>query len=133
MPTPDDKEFETYLKKFQPIVPDALPEGVVRQQTWLRGLLVQMVAFGLAAMVILGIVALHVIDHRAGQKRTDPVLVQAVVPAQPLTMREANARLAAARTYKDAVDSMAFHHQGVTIPKDKQSALAVLAKEKIKL
>jgi hypothetical protein len=55
------------------------------------------------------------------------------VPMQPLTMRDANALLATAPSYKAALDEMAFHHQPSTVPKDKQSGLAVLAKEKIKL
>jgi hypothetical protein len=54
-------------------------------------------------------------------------------PMQPLTMRDANALLATAPSYKAALDELAFHRQRSTVAKGKQSGLAVLAKEKIKL
>jgi hypothetical protein len=48
-------------------------------------------------------------------------------------MRDANSLLASAPSYKAVLDEMAFHPRGSTVPKDKQSAVAVLSKEKIKL
>ena len=71
-------------------------------------------------------------DHSVAKKLSNPPSIELALPKQALTMREANALLASAPSYKAAVDSMAFHNQG-SFPKDKQSALAVLAKEKIKL
>jgi hypothetical protein len=47
-------------------------------------------------------------------------------------MRDANTLLATAPSYKMALDEMAFHRRS-TVPKDKQSAVEVLAKERIKL
>jgi hypothetical protein len=48
-------------------------------------------------------------------------------------MRSANALLAAAPSFKTAVDAMAFHSQTIPLPEGKRSAVSVLSKEKIKL
>jgi hypothetical protein len=85
------------------------------------------------AMLILGVVSFHIVKSVIAHKGNNPASVEVVLPRQPLTMRDANALLATAPSYKAAVDSMAFHNQGSIIPKNKQSTLAVLAKEKIKL
>ena len=128
MPTLDDDErFESYLRQFRPLVPEALPiPRRPRSVTWIW-------AAAFAAVVILGVLGLRMVSHRTGRQGTTPASVEVVQPTRPLTMRNANALLASAPSYKAAVDSMAFHPQDSTIPKDKQSALAVLAKEKIKL
>jgi hypothetical protein len=48
-------------------------------------------------------------------------------------MRSANALMAKAPSFKAMVDDMAFRSQTIPLPKGKRSAVAVLAKEKIKL
>jgi hypothetical protein len=133
VPTLDDEGFETYLKQFRPLVPDALPSREASQESWRRRSVLRIGVVGATAMVILGVLSLHIFKSRVAHKGSHPASVQAVLPVLPLTMRDANALLAIAPSYKAVVDSIAFHNQGSTIPKDKQSALAVLAKEKIKL
>jgi hypothetical protein len=130
VPTLDDDRFEAYLKQFCPIVPDAIPLKGHRQKSW-RRLVLRSV--GAAAVVIFGVVSFYVVNSPVIEKRSNSASLEMALPKRPLTMRDANALLAAAPSYKAAVDNMAFHNQGPTIPKEKQSALAVLAKEKIKL
>ncbi|MFZ0279636.1 MAG: hypothetical protein WA254_06135 [Candidatus Sulfotelmatobacter sp.] len=48
-------------------------------------------------------------------------------------MRRANAWLAAAPSFKAAVDDLAFRPQTSPLPQGKQSAVAVLSKEKTRL
>jgi hypothetical protein len=131
--TLDDEGFETYLKQFRPLVPDALPTREASQESWRRRSVLRTWVVGATAMVILGVLSFQIFKIHVADKGSHPALVQVVLPVQPLTMRDANALLSIAPSYKAAVDSMAFHEQGSTIPKDRQSALAVLAKEKIKL
>lgn len=126
----DDAQFEAHLKQFRPIVPDVLPVMEQRQKSW-RRLVLRSV--GAAAVAMLGLVAFYVVNHRITEKHSNSASLEMPAPTGPLTIREANALLATAPSYKAAVDGMAFHNRGSTIPKDKQSALAVLAKEKIKL
>jgi hypothetical protein len=131
VPTPDENDgFEAYLKQFRPVAPDALPQRI--QQSRRSRSLLWMWAAGFATVAILGSVALQV-SSRVRQQGTAPARVEAVRLGQPLTIRNANALLAAAPSYKAAMDSMVFQHQDSTIPENQQSALAVLAKEKIKL
>ena len=133
MGTLDDEGFEAYLKQFRPIVPDALPLTEGSRQSWRRRLRLPILVSGAMAMLILGVVSFHIVKSVIAHKGNNPASVEVVLPRQPLTMRDANALLATAPSYKAAVDSMAFHNQGSIIPKNKQSTLAVLAKEKIKL
>jgi hypothetical protein len=131
VPTLDDERFEKYLKQFRPIVPDALPMRRNSQEFLRRPSRLRIWIAGAAAILILGMVGFYIGKDRMAHKLS-PASVQ-VDLTQPLTMRDANALLSNAPSYKAAVDSMAFRSQGVMIPKDKQSAFAVLAKEKIKL
>jgi hypothetical protein len=131
VPTLDDERFEAYLKEFRPIVPDPLP-AIHRKQEYWRSSASRLWAIGLATIVILGVVTFRTVSSRVAKKLSNPPSLELALPKQALTMRDANALLASAPSYKAAVDSMAFHNQG-SFPKDKQSALAVLAEEKIKL
>jgi hypothetical protein len=54
-------------------------------------------------------------------------------PLKPFTMRSANAWLATSPSFKAAVDELAFRSPASPVPQGKQSAVAVLSKEKIKL
>jgi len=130
VPIPEDDRFESYLKRFQPVVPDALPLHEHRREIWRRPLIGLVAA---AAVVILAVVGFFIADRRIPAKKDDSVSSEIAQPLQPLTMREANALLASTPSYRAVVENMAFHKQGVTIPNGKQSALAVLAKEKVKL
>lgn len=131
MPTPDDERFETYLKQFRPLVPDALPLHK-RERAFSRYRVLGIWGAGAAAAIILGLIGFRVRPGQPGSPN-NPQSVGVNAVAQSLTMRDANSKLARAPSYKAALDEMAFHRQGSTVPKDKQSAVAVLAKEKIKL
>lgn len=132
MPTSDDERFESYLKQFHPLVPDALPvgksEGAFSRQWALR-----MWAVSAATVIVLSVLSFRLVHRGVPGGSMNPEPVGVIVPMQPLTMRDANALLAGAPSYQAALDNLAFHHWSSTVPKDKQSALAVLAKEKIKL
>jgi hypothetical protein len=88
---------------------------------------------GTVAIAIGGVVSVRTIHHRVGTEPThsDSILMPAPTPG--LTIRGANALLATAPSYKAAMNELAFHPKSSSVPKDKQSALAVLGKEKIKL
>ena len=131
MPTPDDERFETYVKQFRPLVPDALPIPK-RERAFSRYRVLGIWGAGAAAAIILGLIGFR-IRHRQPESHNNPQSASVNAPAQTLTMRDANSKLATASSYKAALDEMAFHRQRSAVPQDKQSAVAVLAKEKIKL
>jgi len=137
MPAQDDERFETYLKQFRPIVPDALPL-TAHSQVSRRPAVVRLWIAGVAALVIIGVVAFHIASsdgthHHHVLQHRNAISVHVVLPERPLTIRDVNALLTAAPSYKSVVDSIAFRNQGSNVPQDKQSALAVLSQEKIKL
>jgi hypothetical protein len=130
VPTSDDERFERYLKQFHPLVPDALP--IKRRERALSRHWVGIRNAGAVAVIIFGVISFRIIHNRVSGRPASPQSLGVSAPMQ-LTMRDANSLLAGAQSYKAALDGMAFHRQGSTVPKDKQSAVAVLAKEKIKL
>ncbi|HET8825721.1 MAG TPA: hypothetical protein VFM77_11375 [Terriglobales bacterium] len=132
MPTPDDERFETYLRQFRPLAPDALP-AKERERTLPRYWLFGIWSAGAAALIILGLIGFRVIPSRVPGQPGNPQPVSVTSTMRPLTMRDANSVLTTAPSYKSALDEMAFHPQRSTVPKDQQSAVAVLSKEKIRL
>ena len=132
MSTPDDERFEIYLKQFRPLFPHALPI-TKREREFPRFWVFGTWSASAAAAIILGVVSFRVILSRFPGRPKNPQSVSMNAPMQPLTMRYANSLLATAPSYKAALDEMAFHRERSTVPKDKQSAIAVLEKEKIKL
>jgi hypothetical protein len=133
VPTPDDERFEVYLKQFRPLVPDPMPtEG--RRQASRRSFVLRAWIAAVAAILIVGAISLHIRSNRVAAPNTaSEAASPKVVRLQPLTMRSANALLATAPSFKAVVDDLAFRSESLTLPKGKQSALAVLGKEKIKL
>jgi hypothetical protein len=133
VPTPDDERFEVYLKQFRPLFPDPMPtEG--RGQALRRSFVLRAWIAAVAAILIVGAISLHIRSNRVAAPNTaSEAPSHKLVPLQPLTMRSANALLATAPSFKAVVDDLAFRSESLTLPKGKQSALAVLGKEKIKL
>ena len=131
MQTLDDERFERYLKQFHPLIPDALPINKPARRVpsyWVFAIW----AAGVATAIILGVISFRMIPNRvSGPSSPESVSVNA--PMEPLTMRDANSMLATAPSYQAALEEMAFHPRRPTVPKDKQSAVEVLAKEKSKL
>lgn len=132
MQTPDDERFETYLKQFRPLLPDALPT-TTRERALPRRWVFAIWSLGAAAVLILGVIGVRMIPSQVSEPRGNPQTVSVASPMQPLTMRDANSLLATAPSYKAVLDEMAFHPRPSTVPNDQQSAVAVLSKEKIKL
>lgn len=132
MQTPDDERFESYLKQFRPLLPDALPTPT-RERPSSRHRNFAIWSVGAAAVIILGAIGWRMIPGRLSGRPGNPQPVAVSAPIRPLTMRDANALLATAPSYKAVLDEMAFHPRPSTVPNDRQSAVAVLSKEKIKL
>lgn len=134
MQTPDDEQFEAYLKRFHPIAPEPVPTLSVGHSSrrspplgiWLAAV---------AAILVVGAVILHVRSSRIVVSNTasDAAVSERHAPSEPLTIRSANAWLATAPSFKAAVDDLAFRSQTRPLPQGKQSAVAVLSKEKIRL
>jgi hypothetical protein len=137
---PDD-QFESYLRRFRPLAPEALPKHIGRR-TWSMAVLA---AWAAAAAIMLGAVMLTISPRLSqthsplvAEKRAEPSAKREggaaqLVNPQPLTIRSANALLATAPSLKAALDEMAFPPHAAPAPKDKRSALAELAEEKTKL
>jgi hypothetical protein len=130
VPISEDEQFEKYLKGFRPAVPEPLPMAARRKpRAWIFGAWA-----AVAAIVILAILVVHNHSGRSDVTTVENTgnLQRPMVEA-PLTLRSANKLLADAPSVKAAVDNLAFQSRNVTIPKDKQSVVSVLSKERIKL
>jgi len=88
---------------------------------------------GAVAMVILSLAGLRITNHHmvVDSNRSDSVQPLRAMP--PLTMRDANALLATAPSYKALMNELALRPNNATVSRNKQSAFAVLDKEKTKL
>lgn len=133
MRTPDDEQFEAYLKRFQPIAPEPFPAisgGSSRRSpslgTWLAAL---------AAILVVGAVVVDLRSNRVAvpDRSRDAASAGRLAPPEPLTIESADAWLATAPSFKAALDGLAFRPQTSPVPQGKQSAVAVLSKEKIEL
>jgi hypothetical protein len=132
--TPDDKQFEAYLKRFHPIAPE--PVATIRfgdvSRRWLS---LGAWSVAVAATLVIGTVILQVRRNRVVVPNTpyDVAFAERHAPVGPLTIRMANGWLLTAPSFKAAVDGLAFRSQTSSLPQGKQSAVAVLSKEKIRL
>jgi hypothetical protein len=133
VPILDDEQFERYLKQFRPVVPEPLPASSRQPAPRLPfGFAAWAVA---AAAIIIAAVLIFRFWPRAVPQVDTAILTAAEQPAnqQPLTLATANALLANSPSPKAAFDQLAFHSQSTQLPKDKQSALAVLSQDNNKL
>jgi hypothetical protein len=132
--TPDDEQFEAYLKRFRPIAAEPVPGFSVGHPSR-RSLSVGIWLAAVAASLVIGAIIFHVRGNRRVVSNTvsDVVFAERHAPSEPLTMRSANAWLATAPSFKAAVDDLAFRSQTAPLPQGKQSAVALLSKEKIRL
>jgi hypothetical protein len=131
VPDLDDEQFEEYLKRFRPLVPDPLPVRKLGPAP--RPLILAAAALGTVAIIVLGVASLRILKQHGSVAPDHSASVENLVPARPLTLRDANVLLETSPSYKSAMDELAFPCQRSTVPKENQSALALLAKEKIKL
>lgn len=135
MLNPDDEQFEDYLKRFHPVALEPVPtlstgHSFQRSRRLEIGLAVATV------LVVLGLAMLHVRSRRnvASSPASDAAVAERRTPPPgPLTMRSANAWLSAAPSFKAALDDLTFRAEARSLPQGKQSAVAALSKEKIRL
>ena len=130
MQTPDDEQFEIYLKRFHPIAPQPIKTlGIADASRRLFAPAAWLAA--LAAVLIVAIITWHNRGSRFVVRDTahDVTFVDRRAPLEPLTMRTANAWLATAPSFKAAVDDLTFRSGTNPIPQGEQSALAVLSRE----
>ena len=134
MQTPDDEQFEAYLKRFHPIAPESVPTLSVRH-SYRRSPPLGIWLAAVAATLVIGAVIVHIRNDRVvvPNMAHPAALVERHAPSDPLTIRSANAWLATAPSFKAAVDDLAFRSQTSPLPQGKQSAVTVLSKEKIRL
>ncbi len=134
MRTPDDEQFEAYLKRFHPIAPEPVPT-ISAGRSSRRSLSLGTWLAAVAGILVTGAIVLHVRRNRVVVPNTfsDAAFADRLAPSQPLTLRSANAWLATAPSFKAAVDGLAFRPQTSPLPQGRQSAVAVLSKEKIRL
>lgn len=132
MPNLEDERFEIYLKRFRPAMPDTLLANEIRPGPR-RHLVLAIWAVGAVAMVILGVASLRILNHRIVADSNRSGSIQWLGSTPPLTMHDANALLAKAPSYKALMNDLALRPNSSTLSKNKQSAFAVLGKEKIKL
>jgi hypothetical protein len=131
--TPDDEQFKVYLKRFHPIAPQPVPILSVGHSSW-RSLSLGSWLAAVAAVIVVGAAILHVHNKVVVPNTARNVAsAERNAPPEPLTMRSANAWLATAPSFKSAVDGLAFRPESSPLPQGKQSAVAVLSKEKIRL
>jgi hypothetical protein len=128
----DDERFEIYLKRFRPLMPDA-PLVNESRPAPRRHLVFAIGIAGAVAMVILGIASLRIFNHPVVIDSDRSGSLQRLGPTPPLTMHDANALLAKAPSYKALMNELALRPNSSTPSEKKQSAFAVLGKEKIKL
>jgi len=126
-----DEKFEAYLKQFRPLAPQPLPveSHVHAPRRWL----VFALATAAAAVVAVAVLAFHARPGRITPPVESVAIADQVAKPQSLTIRTANALLATAPSFKDALDGMAFPPKPAPLPTDKHSALAELSQEKTKL
>jgi hypothetical protein len=134
--TPDDEQFEHYLKQFRPLDPEPLPIGKYARGTRRWFVFAAWVAAAAAVLVVAVLTtqprpepAELAHAHDAGtvvgaERLTNPL---------PLTIGTANALLAQSPSVNATLDRMAFQPQSTQIPKGKHSAFVVLSKENTKL
>lgn len=132
MHNPDD-EFEAYLKRFQPMIPDPLPAlEHTREVRRLPRLAASIAA--VAVIAIVGVLALRVQRPRVVVPvATNLESSDMRPPMGPLTQQKTNEWLARAPSFKTAVDQLGFRPETNPIQQGKQSAVAVLSEERIKL
>jgi hypothetical protein len=127
VPILDDGQFERYLKEFHPLAPASLQ--IEKQPRAARRPFV-LIAWAAACVASL-VLAFLLVSHRF--RSTKPAGVLQLAGSQSLTIGRANALLAQAPSVNAAVDQLSFQPQPAPQSEGKQSALAVLGKENIKL
>jgi hypothetical protein len=129
----DDGQFESYLQQFRPLAPVSLPVELVSAQrrrlrftAWTAIAALLLVTAALTLRLALG-------PARPPHPAQSNAAREPFTNSQPLTIAEANALVARSPSVREAIDYLSFRRWDTQLAKGKQSALAVLSKEKIKL
>ena len=135
---PDNEHLRAIRKTSQAIPSSAAGAnrgvcGYWRRRVW-GPRAVWVAAVALILVIGAGLLRIHPGTGRSGKAIESPDHgVRNGAPSAPLTIRSANAWLAQAPTVKAGIDLLAFSSQNTPFKNGKQSAIAVLSKEKIKL
>jgi hypothetical protein len=132
VPILDDERFKSYLKEFRPLAPEQL--RLERSASPVRRPFV-LTAWAGACVAVLLVTFLVSQRFKPGQP-ADGNSGLAVGPngmTQTLTIGRANALLSHSPSFKEAVDELSFQPHAAPQSEGKQSALAVLSEENIKL
>ena len=136
MPDPNldderDEEFEVYLKQFRPLAVKPLPMENPSQTSRRRFVFAAWATAAAAVIFIAAALAFHARNGQAHPSDAAGSLAsgERLSDLQPLTIGGANALLAHAPSLEMALDRVPFHPQITQLPKDKQSALAVLSQD----
>lgn len=130
MQTLDDEQFESYLKRFQPIAPKPI-KGLGVAETPRRWFAPAASITALAATFIVAVILWHTGNNRVAVRSAahKEMFVDRHALLEPLTTRTADAWLATAPSFQAAVDDLAFRSGTTPIPQGQESALAVLSRE----
>jgi hypothetical protein len=134
MLNPEEQQLEARLREFRPLDAEPFPlEQAVPARR--RRLVLWACAAAAIAIVIVVLLKFPYERNRATAPQHNEKQTAAEPPAsvRPLTIRSANALLAAAPSVKSALDELAFHGRRKQLPRGTQSALAVLGEEDFKL
>lgn len=130
-----DDRFEAYLRQFSPSAVEPLQIEMPGRATR-RSFTLAAWAAAAAAVILMAMVL--VLYPRAGRTPSgvgpgNLAAGERLADSQPLTIGSANALLIHAPSVKAALDRVPFHPPSAPLPKDKQSALAVLSEDHDKL
>lgn len=136
MPNLEEDRFENYLKQFQPLAPEALPVGTVTRGVWRRRTLVAWAMAAAAIAIVVFAFALKFQRRSVPSAHGNEGLARVEQPngnLAPLTLGAANALLAQAPSYREALSPVVFRFHSQQLRGGNQSALSELRKEKTKL
>lgn len=125
MQNPDEDRFETYLKEFRPLPPARLPFDAAKTRRRYPAAMAW--SLSAAAVVLIGVLLLRLSPRHSGITKTKLPQTAADVREGPLTLGAANQLLVDSPSFAAAFESLGS--ESFSIPKGKESALAVLRQE----
>jgi len=124
----EEDRLEAYLKTFQPLRAEPLPDFPARGAKFTFPF-AWAAAAGLAGLMLLA--GVHDWNARNGEAPSGIAFAPGTPEQGPLTMSQINSLLAKADSLKAGLDEVAWRNRKVQLRPGQQSALAVLGKEKL--
>jgi len=124
----EDDRLEAYLKTFQPLRAEPLPEVPARGAKFTFPFAWAAAAVLAGLMLLAGV---HDWKVRNGEAPSGIAVAPGNIERGPLTMSQINSLLAKADSLKAGLDEVAWKNRKVQLRPGQQSALAVLGKEKL--